>query len=158
VAKAWSASAIDRGPTAVRRLESETEEASTIDHVDYVGVPVRDLQRADDFYGKTLGLARSPNSSARWVEFDVGNVTLALVSPEAMGPQFLDDFRPNKVPIALRVPDVAEARKTLEGRGVSFEGEIIDSGVCHILGFFDPDGNALILHHRYAPYVNGSMP
>jgi len=29
--------------------------------------------------------------------------------------------------------------------------EIIDSGVCHWAIFEDPDGNMLILHHRYAP-------
>jgi catechol 2,3-dioxygenase-like lactoylglutathione lyase family enzyme len=127
-------------------------------HVDFVGVPVRDLQRADDFYGKTLGLERNPSSSARWVEYETENVTLALISPEAMGPQFLDDFQPNTVPIAFRVPNVEEARAKLEAAGVEFRGEIIDSGVCHIAGFHDPDGNSLILHRRYAPYADGSTP
>ena len=127
-------------------------------HVDFVGVPVRDLARADDFYGKTLGLPRSPHSGTRWVEYDLDNVTLALISPDAMGPQFLEDFQPNKVPIALRVPNVAEARAALQEAGVEFKGEVIDSGVCHIAGFHDPDGNALILHRRYAPYAEGSTP
>ncbi|HEY8192926.1 MAG TPA: VOC family protein [Gaiellaceae bacterium] len=127
-------------------------------HVDFVGVPVRDLARADDFYGKTLGLPRSPHSGTRWVEYDLDNVTLALISPEAMGPQFLEDFQPNTVPIALRVPNVAEARATLQEAGVEFKGEVIDSGVCHIAGFHDPDGNALILHRRYAPYAEASTP
>jgi predicted enzyme related to lactoylglutathione lyase len=126
-----------------------------VQHVDFVGVPVRDLRRADDFYGKTLGLPRSPHSGDRWVEYDTENVTIALISPEAMGPQFLEDFRPNKVPIALRVADVAAARSTLQQAGVKFEGDVIDSGVCHIAGFTDPDGNALILHRRYAPYADG---
>jgi catechol 2,3-dioxygenase-like lactoylglutathione lyase family enzyme len=129
-----------------------------IEHVDFIAVPVRDLQRADDFYGKTLGLERSPNSSARWVEYETDNVTIALLSPEAMGPQFLDDFQPNKAPIALRVADVEAARTRLEAAGVEFKGDVIDSGVCHIAGFHDPDGNALILHRRYAPYADGSTP
>ena len=127
-------------------------------HVDFVGVPVRDLQRADDFYGKTLGLERSPNSGARWVEYEAGNVTLALISPAAMGPGFLDDFQPNTVPIAFRVPDVEEERSKLEAAGVEFKGKTIDSGVCHIAGFTDPDGNRLMLHRRYAPYPDGSTP
>lgn len=127
-------------------------------HVDFVGVPVRDLQRADDFYGKILGLPRSPHSGERWVEYDLENVTLALISPAAMGPQFLDDFQPNKVPIALRVGDVDETRSKLQESGVEFRGEVIDSGVCHIAGFSDPDGNSLILHRRYAPYADGSTP
>jgi catechol 2,3-dioxygenase-like lactoylglutathione lyase family enzyme len=128
-----------------------------VEHVDFVGVPVRDLKRADDFYGNTLGLPRSPNSGDRWVEYDTENVTIALISPEAMGPQFLEDFQPNKVPIALRVPNVEEARAKLTEAGLKV-ADVIDSGVCHIAGFHDPDGNALILHRRYAPYADGSTP
>jgi len=121
-----------------------------IERVDFVSIPVRDLARADAFYGEVLGLERSPRSGERWVEYETGNVTLALVSPAAMGPQFLEDFRPIWMPVALRVPDVAEARRRLESAGVEFRGEIIDSGVCHIAVFHDPDGNTLQLHHRYA--------
>ena len=124
-------------------------------HVDFVGVPVRDLRQADEFYGKTLGLPRSPHSGERWVEYDLENVTLALISPEAMGPQFLETFQPSPQPIALRVPDVAEARAKLVEAGVEV-ADVIDSGVCHIAGFHDPDGNALLLHRRYAPYADGS--
>jgi catechol 2,3-dioxygenase-like lactoylglutathione lyase family enzyme len=122
-----------------------------IERVDFVSIPVRDLARADAFYGEVLGLERSPKSGERWVEYETGNVTLALVSPAALGPQFLEDFRPIWMPVALRVPDVAEARRRLESAGVEFRGEIIDSGVCHIAVFHDPDGNTLQLHHRYAP-------
>lgn len=129
-----------------------------VQKVDFVSVPVRDLQRADDFYGNTLGLTRSPNSGPRWVEYHTENVTIALVSPEAMGPQFLEDFQPNKVPIALRVPNVEEARTKLQEAGIEFQGDVIDSGVCHIAGFADPDGNSLILHRRYAPNADGSTP
>ena len=74
-----------------------------------------------------------------------------------MGPQFLEDFQPNKVPIVLRVPDVAAARSELQEAGVEFRGDVIDSGVCHIAGFTDPDRNALMLHRRYAPYADGSI-
>lgn len=129
-----------------------------IEHVDFVAVPVRDLKRAVDFYSNTIGLELSPNSGERWVEYDTENVTIALVSPEVMGPDFLDDFQPNKVPIAFRVANVEEARSKLQTAGVEFKGEVIDSGVCHIAGFHDPDGNALMLHRRYAPYADGSKP
>ena len=122
-----------------------------IERVDFVSIPVRDLARADAFYGEVLGLERSPMSGERWVEYETGNVTLALVSPAALGPQFLEDFQPIWMPVALRVPDVAEARRRLESAGVEFQGEIIDSGVCHIAVFHDPDGNTLQLHRRYAP-------
>jgi catechol 2,3-dioxygenase-like lactoylglutathione lyase family enzyme len=128
-----------------------------VERVDFVGVPVRDLRSAEEFYEKTLGLTPSRGSGKRWVEFETGNVTIALISPEAMGPQFLEDFQPNKQPIALRVPNVEEARAKLQEAGVEV-AEVIDSGVCHIAGFSDPDGNGFILHRRYAPYADGSLP
>jgi predicted enzyme related to lactoylglutathione lyase len=127
-----------------------------VERVDFIAVPVRDLARADAFYGETLGLKRSPKSSERWVEYETGNLTLALLSPEAMGPDF--EPQPNTGPIALRVSNVEEAREKLQEAGVEFQGEVIDSGVCHIAGFSDPDGNSLILHHRYAPYSDGTTP
>ena len=124
--------------------------------VDFVSLPVRDLARASAFYGETLGLPRSRGSGERWVEFEAGNVTLALVSPAAMGPDF--EPRPNQMPIALRVDDVDRARQKLEAAGIEFPHGTIDSGVCHIAPFHDPDGNALQLHRRYAPYADGSAP
>ena len=127
-----------------------------VERADFVAVPVQDLNRADEFYGNTLGLQRNPNSSERWVDYELGNVTLALVSPEAMGPDF--QARGHQMPIGLRVPDVAAARAKLEAEGVEFHHETIDSGVCHIANFSDPDGNALMLHRRYAPYSDGSKP
>lgn len=116
------------------------------ERVDFVGVPVRDLERADRFYGRVLGLERNPKSGEQWVEYETGNVTLALVKEEFLP----GGFTPVPV-IALRVPDVAVARAKLQEAGVEFEGEIIDSGVCHIAGFEDSEGNHLILHRRYAP-------
>jgi len=127
-----------------------------VERMDFVPVPVADLARAEEFYGATLGLRRNPNSSSRWVEFEIGNATLALVSPEAMGPTF--EPRPNQMPIALRVADVATARAQLEAQGVEFHAETIDSGVCLIAPFSDPDGNSLQLHRRYAPFADGSEP
>jgi predicted enzyme related to lactoylglutathione lyase len=124
--------------------------------VDFIGVPVLDLGRADEFYSKTLGLERNRNSGERWVEYELGNVTLALISPDAMGPDFRP--QPHQMPISFRVPDVEEARRKLEAAGVEFLHGTIDSGVCHLATFHDPDGNALQLHRRYAPYSDGSLP
>ena len=113
--------------------------------VDFIALPVADLQRADQFYGETLGLARNPkSSSAKWVEYETGNLTLAL-SMFGGG-------------IALGVPDVEEARRTLEGEGVEFAHETFDSGVCHGAGFADPEGNRLQLHKRYAPLEHWAKP
>ena len=124
------------------------------ERVDFIGVPVQDLKRADEFYGKTLGLERSPHSGPRWVEYETGNVTLAIIVPEQAGME----FHVHRNPIAFRVPDVLEARRSLEGAGIEFRGETLDTGVCHMAFFSDPDGNALMLHRRYAPHSDGSKP
>jgi predicted enzyme related to lactoylglutathione lyase len=124
--------------------------------VDFVGVPVQDLARSEEFYGGTLGLTKNPNSGERWVEYEIGDLTLALISPAAMGPDF--KVEPHSMPIALRVDDVEAAKAELAAKGVEFGRDTIDSGVCHIAGFKDPDGNALMLHHRYAPFADGTKP
>lgn len=116
--------------------------------VDFVPVPTRELGRAVDFYGGTLGLERSVFSPERhYAEFETGNVTLSVYEPAAMGLTFAAN--PNAV--ALHVGDVGTARAELERRGVAFAAETLDTGVCHMAFFGDPDGNALMLHHRYAP-------
>jgi len=120
----------------------------SIGGVDFVTVPTRDFEAAVEFYGTTLGLTRSVYMPERhWAEFETGNLTLSVVMPDAMG----FEYRPNANPIALHVDDVAASRSALEERGVSFHGDILDTSVCHMAMFADPDGNALMLHHRYAP-------
>jgi catechol 2,3-dioxygenase-like lactoylglutathione lyase family enzyme len=115
---------------------------------DFVVVPCTDFDRAIEFYGGVLGLPLSVRyGSMPGAEFETGNLTLALLATEAFGQK----FEQNGGAIALQVGDVAAARAELESRGVSFSGDIVDSGVCHQTYFADPDGNPLILHHRYAP-------
>jgi catechol 2,3-dioxygenase-like lactoylglutathione lyase family enzyme len=125
-----------------------TVQNSLVTGVDFAVVPTRDFDAAVEFYGEVLGLP----CSARYgrmpgAEFETGTLTLAVLQSEAFGL----DFNANTNGIALRVDDVQAARAELESRGVSFKGDIVDSGVCHQAYFADPDGNALILHHRYAP-------
>ena len=125
------------------------------ERVDFIAVPTIDRERAAKFYGETLGLERNPNSSDMWIEFETGNVTIALLPHEFTG---RDEFVPSSGPIALRVADVNEARRKLEEAGVEFQMDTIDSGVCFIAPFADPDGNSLMLHSRYAPFADGTTP
>ena len=116
--------------------------------VDFVFLPTRSFDAAAAFYGDVLGL----ECSARYEkipggEFETGSLTLQVVEAEAIGLE----LNPAKNPIALHVDDVEAARAELESRGVSFKGETLESGVCRMAFFEDPDGNALVLHHRYAP-------
>jgi predicted enzyme related to lactoylglutathione lyase len=116
--------------------------------VDFITVPTRDFEKASAFYADTLGLERSK----RWGkmpagEFETGSLTIAVMQSDAFG----IEFARHSHPIALHVDDVAAARAELEAHGVSFVADTMDSGVCHMAHFKDPDGNALMLHARYAP-------
>ena len=123
--------------------------ATIVTGVDFVSVPTQDLERAAAFYGETLGLRRSVYRPDRnYAEFETGTVTLSITDPVRMG---IGDFRPNANHVALHVDDIEAARGELESRGVRFHGDTFDTGVCHMAIFADPDGNALLLHHRYAP-------
>ena len=127
-------------------------ETTLVTGVDFVCVPTQDISAAMDFYGDVLGLERSKlwqrgGEEPMGAEFEPGTVTIALLNNERLG----IEFQANKAPIALRVEDVEAARRELESRGISFMGDTIDSGVCHMAHFSDPDGNALMLHQRYAP-------
>jgi predicted enzyme related to lactoylglutathione lyase len=120
----------------------------SIGPVDFVGLPTSNLEKAAQFYGETLGLRRSVYMPDRnFAEFETDNLTLSVYNAAAMGLEH--SKTPN--PLALHVDDVAEARSALEEKGVEFQGDILDTGVCHMAFFSDPDGNALMLHHRYAP-------
>jgi predicted enzyme related to lactoylglutathione lyase len=118
----------------------------TVERADFVSVPVQDMERAKRFYSETLGI-HSPNIDERWPEFETGSVSIYLVDPTQIGAE----FKPHGSHIALRVPDVTEARAKLEEAGVEFHGETRDTGVCHMAFFADSEGNALMLHRRYAP-------
>ena len=132
--------------TSVSQSNASKATSELVRGVDFVGVPTHDVPTAAAFYGETLGLPRSVYMPERhFTEFETGNLTLSVYDPEKMGMQH--ERNPN--PIALHVDDVAEARRTLEERGVAFHGDILDTGVCHMAFFSDPDGNALMLHHRY---------
>jgi catechol 2,3-dioxygenase-like lactoylglutathione lyase family enzyme len=126
-----------------------------VERTDFVGIPTQDLERAERFYEQVLGLPRNPNHSPGWPEFETGNVTLLLTDVAKTG----QEFRPNLGAVALRVGDVDAEMERLRSDGVEFDyEESYDSGSCHMAFFKDPDGNALILHRRYAPYRDGTMP
>jgi len=119
-----------------------------VEGADFAAIFVTDYPRAVDFYRGTLGLEQSQEyGRIPGGEFETGNLTLQILDSAAIG----REFAPNGSPIALRVDDVEAARAELEAQGVEFLGETIDSGVCHMAHFKDPDGNVLILHRRYAP-------
>jgi catechol 2,3-dioxygenase-like lactoylglutathione lyase family enzyme len=119
-----------------------------ISGVDFIAVPTQNFEKADEFYGDVLGLERSKQwGSMPAREYETGSLTIAVMQSDAFG----IEFSPHSHPIALHVDDVHAAREELEAKGVGFRGDTIDSGVCHMAPFTDPDGNTLMFHHRYAP-------
>ncbi len=115
-----------------------------VERSDFFALPSQDYERTRKFYGETLGLRPSATSGERYVEFETGNVSIGFYTPR-------EEFEPSAGIVALRVADVAEAREQLQAAGVEFVAETIDSSVCHMAIFKDPDGNLLMLHRRYAP-------
>ena len=116
--------------------------------VDFIALPTRDFEASRAFYRDVLGL----EESKQWgdmpaMEFETGNLTIALMQSDAFG----QEFERHSHPVALQVEDVHATRAELEDQGVKFQLDTIDSGVCHMAPFSDPDGNVLMLHHRYAP-------
>jgi catechol 2,3-dioxygenase-like lactoylglutathione lyase family enzyme len=119
----------------------------TVERTDFIALPVTDMARSKQFYEETLGFENI--ASGGWPEYQLGeNISVYLMDPTNIGQEFRG---PHTAHVALRVADVQAARKDLEGRGVAFDGDILDTGVCHMAFFTDPDGNQLMLHRRYAP-------
>jgi predicted enzyme related to lactoylglutathione lyase len=125
-------------------------DSALVTGVDFVSIPSDDFEASVAFYGETLGLPRSAfNLERGYAEFETGNLTLSVLDPVRMGMGMEFHASPNA--IALHVEDMAAARERLTDAGVTFAGDTFDSGVCPMSFLSDPSGNALMLHHRYAP-------
>jgi len=117
-----------------------------ITKLDFVAIPSQDAERSRTFYLETVGLR--PDEQSRF-EFWAGDTCFGIWEPEKMG----RPFAPQKnAHLALHVDDIEAARADLEAKGVEFGGDTLDTGVCHMALFTDPDGNDLMLHHRYAAH------
>ena len=116
-----------------------------IDKLDFIGVPSQDAERTRSFYIETLGL--KPDQNSRF-EFWVGATCFGIWEPEKQGMTFTP--QKNAHP-ALHVDDIEAARAELEAKGVVFQGDTIDTGVCYMALFTDTEGNDLMLHSRYKP-------
>jgi predicted enzyme related to lactoylglutathione lyase len=119
-----------------------------ISGTDFITVSTKDIHTAVEFYDGVLGLEKSKQwGSMPAFEFETGNLTIAVMQSDAFGLE----HGVNTHPIEFHVDDFEGAKAELESRGVKFRGDVIDSGVCYQAFFSDPDGNALAIHHRYAP-------
>lgn len=121
----------------------------SITRIDFFTIPTQDTERATAFYRDTLGLEESPRTIDHpFSEFDLGGTTLSVWDPKLAG----NEFQANTNPVALHTDDVAGMRAQLEAKGVTFFGDMVDTGVCHMAFFADVDGNPLMLHGRHVPH------
>jgi len=125
-----------------------SDRKALITRTDFVFLPITSFEKAEEFYAGVLGLPCSKRyRNGIGGEFETGSLTIQVVDMAKIG----REFAPSRGGIAFHVDDVQAARAELESRGVKFNGEILDSGVCYQAFFEDHDGNMLILHNRYAP-------
>jgi len=117
-----------------------------ISKLDFVAIPSQDPERSRSFYVDTLGLR--PDDNSRF-EVWVGETCFGIWEPASFGMPFAPQKNAH---LALHVDDVAAARAELEAKGVEFFGDVMDTSVCHMAFFTDPDDNDLMLHHRYKPH------
>ena len=114
-----------------------------VEGVDFISFFTQDIRRAKQFYSNVLGLEIETEGESD-MEFRAGQVTLDIFDPSSVG----QPFASSPAGMALRVPDVDGARAELEAKGVVFDGDTIQTSVCRMAFFTDPDGNSLILHRR----------
>ncbi len=126
-----------------------------VERTDFATVITQDKERALRFYGETLGLRRNDKAHPDWPEFETGNLTLSIVHYEQIG---RSEFTPNTAPIALRVGDVHEARRSSRRPASSSSARPTTPRSAISQSSPIPDGNRLMLHRRYAPYADGSTP
>ena len=108
----------------------------------FVGIPVTDMKRARAFYEGVLGLQVSEEMmSGKWVEYGLGNNTLAIAS---VGPEWAPSGQGTGT--ALEVENFDEAIQWLKDRHVPFSTEPYESPCCHMAIIQDPDGNNIVIH------------
>ena len=122
-------------------------DAPLITGTDFLAISSKDFDESVDFYENVLGLEKSKQwGDMPGIEFETGNLTIAIMQSDGFGLE----FKPNTHPLEFHVDDFEAAKAELESRGVKFEGETLDSGVCNQAFFSDPSGNSLAIHNRYA--------
>jgi predicted enzyme related to lactoylglutathione lyase len=114
-----------------------------IKDIAFVAIPVLDKDRAKEFYQNKLKL--KPEATAMegaWVEYQVGSVTIGVGCHPAWQPSR------DGTSVAFEVDNIDAEIARLKEAGITFEMEKIETPVCFMAQFRDPDGNKLLVHQR----------
>jgi predicted enzyme related to lactoylglutathione lyase len=114
-----------------------------IKEVAFVAIAVSDKERARKFYQDTLELKPSTTAlDGAWVEYEIGPVTIGVGCHPAWQPSR------DGTTVAFEVDDLDAAIQKLSERGVTFDISKMETPVCWMAQFRDPDGNKLVIHKR----------
>ena len=111
--------------------------------VAFVAIAVSDAERARKFYQETLELQPATTAmGGAWVEYDLGPTTIGVGCHPAWKPSR------DGTTVAFEVKDMDATIAKLKDRGVSFDIDKMETPVCWMAQFRDPDGNKLVVHKR----------
>ena len=114
--------------------------------IDYTVIFVRDMPAMRRFYEDVLDLPLLRELSPRWIEYRVGDNTLALARPRLTAADAPTPRGSAALQLAFRVsaPEVDRCADELMRRGVGMLEPPTDQAFGHRTLFFrDPDGNLL---------------
>ena len=116
-----------------------------ISQLKFVGIPVRDQDRALTFYRDKLGFkihTDQPMGKQRWIELRIANSATRVV---LFTPQGHEDRIGTFFNGSFACDDVAATYRQLKGRGVTFVSEPQKQPWGEYAVFKDPDGNQFVL-------------
>lgn len=116
-----------------------------INEIAFSVYPVIDMEKARSFYEGILGLSATMDhkmEEGHWVEYDIGEGTLAIGVAPGMTPSS------DGCSVSLEVEDFDQSISELKEAGVEFNFGPIETPVCHMAFVRDPDGNSVGIHKR----------
>jgi isopenicillin-N N-acyltransferase-like protein len=120
--------------------------------LDNIDIACTDVEPMVAFYRDLLGLRlRLPYEPGQgWAGFIAGDVVIYLIEEEATAPHPAPrltggDNPPGLDSIAFEVDDLDDAIAQLDGHGVTWAGDVVESDWYRYRGFHDPEGNLIYL-------------
>lgn len=120
-----------------------TRPVTLFKNVAFTAYPVTNVKASRAFYEGALGLQVTANWNDQWVEYDVGDGTLAITSADAT-----HQAGHHGATVGLEVVDFEAVLAHLKVHDVPLLNGPFDSPACRGCIIRDPDGNEIILHAR----------